>query len=245
MCASPHLSPRLPQIQSVSPSLPSCISTNPDPPVITYCTLTTTHKSIACSCVLYHGNCVNKIIAFNFLKLMFLFIMLIISWVQYAVFSNSPGSIKINKYRSTFHFLNFHVCGSWLQRLRVSALPSVDQSISGSFPDYQAWTMGSSELPEPLMHNSKNECCLLEHWFPLLFSVLSPSGMKLGSTPRQSREVQIYSISPKTLIHRLLANVICCTGVIVRLVSVSASDSICVNPPYSQPVRLYPLDPGW
>lgn len=94
-----------------------------------------------------------------------------------------------------------------------------------------------------LLHNNKNECCLFERWTCFFFS-LSPTGMKLGSTPRQSREVYLYSISPKTLVHRLLVDVICRTGVIVRLVSVSASNSICVNTPRSEPVTLYPLDRG-
>lgn len=88
----------------------------------------------------------------------------------------------------------------------VATLPSVDQSIRGSFPNYQMWscendgkqrcTQTTDVSGATLLHNNKNEC-VFEFWFQLVSSFLSPSGMKLGSTLRQSREVYFTPFLPK------------------------------------------------
>lgn len=89
------------------------------------------------------------------------------------------------------------------------------------------WCIG--RLLTVLIKN-KNTCCLL-YVLISLFSLFP--GVKLGSTPRQSREVCVYSICPKTQVHKLLSTVICCKEVIVRLVALSMSDSICDYRPSS------------
>lgn len=238
MWASTHLSPRLIQIQSVSPSLSSIIFPSLSScfcHVITCCTLSATHQNVICSIFLffvhktyYHPQRIFWLSVFSLIAqncklliykenkeapLIYQILMLVAAFTETESY-HSPLGGPVNQ--------------PWFPQLS-------NVIVRGSG---KHWITRTTDAGATLLHNNKNECCLFDHWFKLFFSFPSPSVMKLGSTPRQSREVYLYLISSKTLVHRLLVDVICCTGVVVRLVSVSASDSICINTPHSKPIGL-------
>lgn len=65
----------------------------------------------------------------------------------------------------------------------------------------------------------------------LSFSSSFSPGVGIGNPPQPSKQVCVYSVSPNTQSRRFLQPVICCTQkkVIVSLVTLSESDSICIE----------------
>lgn len=122
----------------------------------------------------------------------------------------------------SWEHISFTFNFSCLWQLRTQTQPPV-------LPVWPSWSLvvfsgrhakgiRNIKLFEPLMHHrggshlpSKIHVVDFSANFHV-YSLLSSSGVKLGSTPRQSREVCAYSISPKTALHRLLPTVICCGG---------------------------------
>lgn len=138
-------------------------------------------------------------------------------------------------------FTNFSCLWQLMTQTQPSVLPVWPSWSLVVFNGRHAQGIRNVKLFEPLMRHWGGSCLPSKiHVVDFsanfhLYSLLSSSGVKLGSTPRQSREVRAYSISPKTAQHRLLPTVICCgEGVIVRLVPFSVSDSICVENPVSR-----------